>query len=391
MYFYYIIIGNSAAGISALRAIRSHDKNNSIAVITQSGSTAYNTCLLSDFLQKKYSVQDLIVYDQALAEKDNVTIFAYTKVVQIDDEHKLVVCEDGRIYRYEKLLLATGCKPLLPTGINLNSQTGVFTYHTMYDIQEIQKYLSANPVKDVAVIGAGITGLECACALSALGLSVTLIEKKRILGVWPESAGRWICNYIQDHYKIVCLEQTCVKIILYDNNKVSGVLLDNNTQFSTQLIIFAVGIKVAHSAIAFSRLQSIETNIKVDCYMQTDSPSIYAAGDAVQVSSHHGLLPIAQRWTEAVYQGMCAGLAMVSKDYAYTSREWETIINLPDSMIAARGQLLDHAWLVEEVYDKLHYKYLVFDSHGCLQAYLIVGDRKALAESRKRFKRGSSL
>ena len=95
--------------------------------------------------------------------------------VGIDREKRIVKTSDGNTYPYDKLILATGAKPVMPPvpGVDL---PGVFTLRTSGDAVNILNWINSMRVRNVVLIGADAIGIEKAYLLSRQGLKVTLVE-----------------------------------------------------------------------------------------------------------------------------------------------------------------------------------------------------------------------
>ncbi len=167
----YLFIGSSAAALSALQAIARADAEAELVMLTAQREQPNNTCVIKDVLAGVRSKQDTF-----LPFTSRVQLYTQKKVVAIEPESRQVFTSSGERFAYDQLIVAVGTCPRVPAGVALGN--GVFTYHNLDDVVDIVNYIEKASVKTVAVIGAGLSGIEAALACSLRGLSVTLVEKE---------------------------------------------------------------------------------------------------------------------------------------------------------------------------------------------------------------------
>ena len=110
----YLIIGNSAAGIAAVEAIRQKDKESKIIVISDEGYSAYCRCLISYFLAGEVKEDKLLYRPENFYKDNNVELHLNKKVTRVDPKKNRVICEDKTNFGYDNLLIATGASPKFP-------------------------------------------------------------------------------------------------------------------------------------------------------------------------------------------------------------------------------------------------------------------------------------
>src|SRR5659263_379798 len=147
----YVIIGNSAAGISAAEVIRKNDSNGTITIISDEPFNTYSRPLISYYLKNKVAKERMYFRDEKFYEKMNIDTVLGKKVVRIDVETKKVIMEDDTFFKYDRLLLANGSVPFVPPIENLNNQGNVFSFMKWQDSIEIKEY--AKKEHKVVIIG----------------------------------------------------------------------------------------------------------------------------------------------------------------------------------------------------------------------------------------------
>lgn len=314
----YVIIGAAAAGLGAINKLRMLDPEAEIVCITDEKENPYNKCLLADYMTEQPNGSKIIMMTPEQAGQKNIELRLGQRVIEIMPDNKSVMLNSSEQIFYDKLLLAMGSSPrkiAIKGGDNLK---GMFTFHTLNDIHTIKNYITDHSVTNAVVIGAGLSGLECADALNQLGVSVAIIEKNEHilstqLGV---EAARVIEKAISQHH-ILLYKQIVVSEIVGNNSYVSKVILSNGVELSSQMVIVAAGLA---PNIFLAEKVGIATcyGVLVDEYLQTNLPDIYAAGDLIMIRDHlTGNLTPNCTWPDAMMQGMTAACNMAGQSKKY--------------------------------------------------------------------------
>src|SRR5437763_495400 len=96
----------------------------------------------------------------------------------LDPFARLVCTDDGEVFEYDGLVLATGAAPVVPPGWPIGGP-GLHTLHTLHDAWAIRQELQR--AERVAIVGGGLTGCEAACAVRGLARRAVIIDSKRCL------------------------------------------------------------------------------------------------------------------------------------------------------------------------------------------------------------------
>jgi NADPH-dependent 2,4-dienoyl-CoA reductase/sulfur reductase-like enzyme len=284
-----IIIGGVAAGSKAAAKARREDPDLKITLYTESPHISYSACALPYMIENIIKDQNrlLIRSPQMFKEKDNVDVHIKHKIVKIiPDEKKVKVenLETGEQFEdeYTSLLIATGSYALKPDleGVELE---GVFTLRTFEDGVAIRNY--TQKVKNVAIAGAGFIGLEMTESFYDLGINVTLIElSPQVLIPLDLDMANQIQKYMEEEKNIRVILNNGIKRIIGNNeNKVIGVETNSAEVIDADLVLLSVGVRPNVSVAKDAGIELGTTGaIKVNKYMQTSIPDIYAAGDCAE-------------------------------------------------------------------------------------------------------------
>lgn len=271
--YQYIIIGGGMAGSSAVMGIRKNDTEGTIAMFSQEKYGPYNRPPLSKGLWDGKKIEDI----ERPMDKYNIDLFLGTEVNKIFPEEKKIETESGEQYHYDKLLLATGGDPIhLP-----DSPDNVIYYRTREDYHTLQDLTKTKD--DFCVIGGGFIGSEIAAALNKQGKKVTMIfPETGISGLrFPDDLAESLNEYYREK-GIRILNHCLVKSIKTEYSKYHIQYQDEKTDAvsteSFDCVIVGVGIK-PNTSLAEKSGITVEDGIRVNEYLQTDFPDIFAAGD----------------------------------------------------------------------------------------------------------------
>jgi NAD(P)H-nitrite reductase large subunit len=309
----YVIIGGSAAAISALETIRSIDRDSPIDLFSDEPTPLFSRVLLPYYIAEALSKPLLNFRTADFFEQNKVTPHLGVRVLQISVDSKFVQTERGDQYPFDKLLMATGGNPIIPPIHGIDKE-GISTLKTMADAERIYHLKG----KKAVVIGAGSVGVESCISLKRRGMEVTLLEQ---LGhvlptVFDEEAASLIQKRIEDlGIKTVTGEKA---LQFTGNGHVKRVITDSR-EIECDIVVLAVGNKPAiqlaqRAGIGIGALGGI----KVNDQMMTSALSVYAAGDVTETYDiTRDANWINAIWPCAVEQGRVAGLNMAGRKTPY--------------------------------------------------------------------------
>ena len=313
----YLIIGASAAGISAAQRLREVDDKADITVISKD-EEVYSRCMLHYLIAGERDLAGLKFIPNNFWAQYDIEWIKGTEVKEVKADDRYVELADESQYSYDKLLIATGSTPFFPPIDGLEQGKEVFGLRDLADAQEIAQ-LGAE-IEEAAVIGAGLVGMDAAVGLHELGLDVSVVEfEDRILPrqLDEEASARYQSRFEEAGIDIIT-ERGAQEIITDEDNHVQGLNLDNGREISAQLVIVATGVRPNISLVDGTGIE-IDKGIVVDEYQQTSLDNIYAAGDVSQskevFSEELTLTPI---WPLAIKQGKIAAQNMAGEEEKIT-------------------------------------------------------------------------
>ncbi len=316
----YLIIGGGMAGGNAVNAIRQADRQGSLALITEEPHRPYERPPLSkDFLKGKADEKSLYLKAEEEYAAEQVDLYLSARVVDLDPAARSVTTDDNRLFKYEKLLLATGghARRLSIAG---NDLPGVFTLRSIEDSKGIRSAAGKN--KRVLVIGGGFIGSETAASLAQLGAEVTMVfpESRLMERVLPEEMSNFLQDVFKDHGVHILPKTVAEK--LEGGEAVQRAVLNNGEPKDADMVVMGVGIALNTSLAERAGLELTRDDkaVVVDETLRTNDKHIYAAGDIASWpdKTFNQRLRV-EHWDVARRQGLLAGKNMAGENKPYNA------------------------------------------------------------------------
>lgn len=323
----FLIIGNSAAGITAAETIRMLNADASITMIANEPYPAYGTPLISYLIEGKTTEEKVFSYkDAEFYTRNNIcTCFDYGyEAVKLDAQAQTVTCANGEVFSYGDVLVATGSVPFVPPTKGIENRANVVPFIT-YDqakqawdmaVAATEKAHAEGRESNLVVIGAGLIGLKAAESLSHHVDNVRVLElAPRILPAVLDDEGAAVLQAQLQELGIVCTPGITADELCGEGDTVTSLKLTDGTEIPADLVIAAVGVR-PNSGLAVEAGAEQGRGLICDEHMLTSLPHVYAAGDVTQV---HNTLDGSDRplalWPNAIRQGRIAGMAMAGKPF----------------------------------------------------------------------------
>lgn len=310
-----VIIGNSAAGLSALESFRQYDGESEVAIISRESEPAYSRVLLPYYLRKKIPFENMYLNSMDYYKKLRAETLFGNEVLKLDDKENIITLNTDIEISFDKLLIATGSNPVKPPIQNLY---GPDIYHmwTLEDAQNIEPYF--RPGKRVLILGSGFISLQAAWSAVQRGLKVTVFElASRIMPqVLDEKAAELLHDKILDQ-GVNLKTSIGTKKVQRNGDGSLKVFARGQEPFDVDLIIVGTGVAPNVSFLQGSRVL-MARGILVDRKMQTNVTGIFAAGDVVQGPTAFGECHVSHAlWPTAVEQGKIAGANLAGQEVYY--------------------------------------------------------------------------
>ncbi len=277
-----VVVGNGMAGIACVEQILRHAPKFNITIFGDETHVNYNRILLSSVLAGEKSIEEITLNGLNWYQQHDIALRLGVRITDVDAGAKTVTGDDGSVTGFDKLLLATGSLPVIPS-IQDVMKDGVFVFRNLDDTRSLLE--RARPGLKAVVIGGGLLGLEAARGLQVQGCDVTVVHlmetlMERQLDV---TGGSYLANKMNELGVTVLLGLSTTAIL--GKGKVERVQFKGGGTIPADLVVIAAGIR---PNIELGQKAGLDTKrgIVVNDYMETSNPDVFAVGECVQ---HNGI------------------------------------------------------------------------------------------------------
>lgn len=284
-----VIIGGGAGGATAAARARRLDESAEIVLFEKGEHVSYAHCGFPYYIGGVIQNRDALLAStpERFKNRYQVDVRTRTEVKRILRDEKAVEVEEldtGKVYRerYDKLILSPGASPVIPQieGVNLD---GIFTLRNLSDADKIVRFINERNPQRALVVGAGFIGLELVENLRYRGMEVTLVEMlDQVLPAMDTEMTKAIEVELKRNGVNLALNEQVVKFEQEGDAIVAE--FKSGRRVEVDMVMLSVGVK-PNTELASSAGLEIGTKggIKVNEFLQTSDPDIYAIGDAVEV------------------------------------------------------------------------------------------------------------
>ncbi|MFZ5525753.1 MAG: NAD(P)/FAD-dependent oxidoreductase [Pseudomonadota bacterium] len=378
-----VVVGSGLAGYNVARELRKLDAEVPLVVVSRDAAGFYSKPMLSNALASKKTPATLVMKDAAkMAAEINARIVSNTGVQAIDTTAQTLTLANGEVLPYRDLVLALGADPLrLP--IQGDAADTVLSVNDLDDFARFAEALDmaagGQPVKRVAILGAGLIGCEFANDLLAREIQPTVFDlAERALPrlLPPEASAR-----LQAKLEAGGASFRFGTGISAVNRGPNGLILtlSDGSTVETDLVLSAVGLRPRTHLAAEAGILTGQ-GIMVDRNLATNRPHVYALGDCAEVEGHclPYVMPLMQqaRALAATLSGKPTPVAYPAMPVVVKTPAWPTVVCPPPAR--AEGQ-----WQVQASEEAIEARFVASANPDQLLGFVLQGkavsQRQALA------------
>ena len=313
----HVIIGASAAGLSAACAIIKTDPKAAVTVLSEEKEAPYFRPMIPFIISGKKNPSEVAMMGQGPYVTDGIDIRLNSRAEHVDTENRTVHTKAGDVFAYDRLLIASGSTPFMPPDIEGTGIKGVYALRTLAQAHDAAKRTSKT--KHAVMLGGGLLNPKAAFALLEKNIAVTLVVySPEILSQLMEQGDAVMIRAALEKAGLHIMTGRSAKTILEGPDGVQGVLLDNGEEISCNMVFIGKGVRPCVDFLASSGI-AIDSGVVVDRNTQSSVEGVFAAGDvAVTFDPITGERIVTGLWTNAAEMGLCAGKNMAGLQTAYT-------------------------------------------------------------------------
>lgn len=337
-----IVIGGTAAGLSAASKVKREHPDWEVTVYERSTYTSYGSCGLPYFIkgiiEKPEDLVNLTVKD--LEEERGIKTFIRHDVVKLDHENKFILVKNldtGEEFEdsYDEIVLATGASPFTPPidGIDVE---GVYTLRLVEDGIAIRE--KAEKSSKGIILGGGYIGLEMAEALKGQGLEVHVVDRNECFFKSYEAEHGERVKEVLEKEGIHLHMESSVEEVLSKDGVFNAIRLEDS-ELEGDFLVVASGAK---PNTALGEENGVEIGegkaYRINKKMETNVEGIWACGDCAtstnMITGKETYIPLAPT---ANKQGRICGTNIAGGDEEFEGVLASQIIKIFDLFIAATG------------------------------------------------------
>ena len=281
-----VIIGSGFAARQLVKNIRKQDANVPLTLIAADSMDEYNKPDLSHVISQNQRADELTRQTAGeFAEQFNLRLFPHTRVADIDASAHVVKGKDQQ-WQYDKLVLATGACAFVPP---VEGRELMLTLNSQQEYQACE-----TPLRDaqrVMIVGGGLIGTELAMDFCRAGKAVTLVDHAASIlsALMPAEVSSRLQHRLTERGVHLLLKSQLQSLTKTDNG--IRAALDRNRSVEVDVVIAATGLR-PETALAQRAGAEVNRGVKVDSYLRTTQPDIYALGDCAEINGQ--VLPFLQ-------------------------------------------------------------------------------------------------
>ena len=310
-YKYIILGGGTVAGYAARNLAKQNLPKDELAIISDEAIPPMNRIPYSkDYLQGKSGLAKSYINSPSFYYDKGIKLFFFFFFTEVDFNNRTLTTSMGDIFKFEKLLIATGSH-LIPLPGDPGTYSNLFYLRRYSDADKIRE--GAKNAQNIVVIGGGYIATEVAASLMQFSTSVSMVfpEKHLLQRIVPEKLG----NSINEYYQAKGIQLIAGRMVdsLKGRERLESITLDNGEALSADMFVTGIGVKPAISLFENTGLE-LDRGIVVNDSLETNIEGVYAAGDvAVFPDSMYGPKRL-EHWKNAFDQGKLAAQVMSGKD-----------------------------------------------------------------------------
>ncbi|RYJ41040.1 Molybdopterin oxidoreductase [Flavobacterium anhuiense] len=281
------IVGAGAASFRFIQNYREFNSTDEIIVFSNEVNPFYNRVLLPEYMTGEFSWEQLLkVKDGEAFNKLKITIKAGVAIEKLDPKQKTIVDSQGEIHTFDSLILATGSRPFVPENAQLHLPSR-FTVRRKEDADRLKKHLDKTNLppeeQHVVIIGGGLLGLELAAALKHKKVKTTIVQRASRLmeRQLDRISSKLLAEEVQLRDIQIYFDNEVSTVFETDNPNEIEIALKSGKIITANAIVYTIGT-IPNIEIARESGLSCGRGVKVNQYLQTSNPDIFAIGEIAE-------------------------------------------------------------------------------------------------------------
>ncbi|MEQ8416059.1 MAG: molybdopterin-dependent oxidoreductase [Imperialibacter sp.] len=384
-----VIVGAGAAAYRFINTHRELNLDDEIHVFSKEEFPFYNRVLLPEYINDQKQWEDLLKFKIGEFEQLNVHLHQSNSIESIDPALKMVTDQFGVSHSYDTLVMATGSRAFVPSDVPIHLP-GIFTMRDRRNADELKATVGEG--SHVVVVGGGLLGLELAAALAEVKIKVSIIQlSSRLMERQLDSLASNLLRQEIENMGIQVYTNDQVQSVERINEQCLEAKLKSGKSLISHAIVYAIGTR-PNLELGKEAGLDCGRGIKVNDYMQTSDPSIYALGEIAEHEGQlNGITAAAEKHADVLAHYLNGDLSS-----RFTGCTPMNILKMADVSLCSIG--MAEAPENDPAYDEIllvdrglsYYKKCIIH-HDKLVGVILMGDKAEFAEFRELIENGTEL
>ena len=369
MIYDIVIIGNSAAAISAVNTIRKYNTSISIAIIDREDTVAYSRVLTPYYISGKTDVNGIFMVNDDYYKKYGIFTFFGNEAKFIDRQMHQICLSDGKKLQYKKLLIANGAE-----AINLEFKgDSILNLRHLDDAIKLRKYFLNSKV--IAGFGAGLVTIPMLSHFNENIEKHLIISSNRILSRLLDMESSEILEKFLIERGLNIYKNENIETI-ENKDDITIINLTSGATINCDCLIVGKGVK---PNIELAKGSGIDANygVLVDEHCKTIDSDIFAAGDVAEGFEFETKRRVIQgNWITAVEQAEIAAKNMLGFKVTYEGSFKCNITKIFGIGVAVVGIINDDIYITETHSNSMMdtYRKYYLDDKGILRGVVMINN-----------------
>ena len=336
-----VVIGSGMAAVKLIESIVESPLKDwvFITVIGEEDILPYNRILLSDVINGKKKVPEVILKQSDWYYKNNIEVILGNPVVSLDCKDKSLFLQNGQCLSYDYAVFATGSKVMIPP-IEGIENARVISYRGLADVQSMHR--ATEEACRIGVLGGGLLGLEAAWELKARGAQVCIIHLMNTLmeRQIDEAASDLLRSHFERH-DIPCYLSYATKCIRDRKGELTLEFSNPSDSIDLDYLVLATGIRARKEVAEKSGIQT-NRGILVNDRMETSDSSVFAIGECAEFNEECvGLVAPVYEMAGVLVSRLSEVLLGARSSKHYYQKNYLTKLKVSGIELCSAGEFLD--------------------------------------------------
>ena len=379
------VVGAGAAAFRFIQNYREINTEDEIIVFSNEENPFYNRVLLPEYMTGEFSWEQLQKIKKEALNKLNITMKSGVSIENLNTTENTILDSEGILHSFDSLILATGSRPFIPENAQLHLP-GRFTMRKKNDADRLKAYLDKTnlPAEEqhVVIVGGGLLGLELAAALKHKNVKITIIQRASRLmeRQLDRVSSKLLAEEVQLRDIQIYFDNEVSTVFETDNPMELEIALKSGRILTANAIVYTIGT-IPNIELAKESGLSYARGVKVNQYLQTSKPNIFAIGEIAEFNNQlFGITSAAEEQADILANFMAGDISSFYKGSVLMN-----ILKLEDINLCSIGEIevpANDDSYEEIVFADLRQRYYkkCIVKNDLLVGAILMGDKNEFAE-----------